>query len=229
MKFEVMGFLENTVRFLNRSLCFFPVLFYTSTSFSSLNFWSFITCISNYEYYISFRILSKKKKKKASISIVNDENSQDTPLALLNKSNDDDIPLSKIVKDSAPSKAQKKQNVLITSTNNNNTITDANIKNAPNLTGTAKTEGSPFPKIEAGPDKKAELSGTDSPKPNLKVETPLPENLAKELLEDVARLKQTAADKTKGKFFTPEVNKVLVRYVFKKQFFLRNKDTLDFH
>lgn len=133
--------------------------------------------------------------------------------------------MSKIVKDSAPSKAQKKQNilqeskaVLITSTNNN-TITDTNIKNTPNLTGTAKTEGAPSTKIEAGQDKKPEVSGTDSPKPNLKVETPLPENLAKELLEDVARLKQTATDKTKGKFFTPEVNKILVRYVSKKQFF----------
>ena len=106
---------------------------------------------------------------------------------------------------------------MITSTNNNNnnTITDTNIRNA----GTAKTEGNPSPKIEAGPDKKPELSGTDSPKPNLKVETPLPENLAKELLEDVARLKQTATDKTKGKFFTPEVNKILVRYVFKRHIF----------
>ena len=110
---------------------------------------------------------------------------------------------------------------MITSTNNNNnnTITDTNIRNAPNLAGTAKTEGNPSPKIEAGPDKKPELSGTDSPKPNLKVETPLPENLAKELLEDVTRLKQTATDKTKGKFFTPEVNKILVRYVFKRHIF----------
>lgn len=204
---------------------FFLFCFYSSTYFPSLNFWSFIIYVNTYKY-ISFRILNKKKKKKASVSIINDENSQDTPLALLNKSNDDDIPLSKIVKDSAPSKAQKKQNilheskaVLITSTNNNNIITDTNIRNAPNLTGTAKTEGAPSTKIEVGQDKKPEVSGTDSPKPNLKVETPLPENLAKELLEDVARLKQTATDKTKGKFFTPEVNKILVRYVFKKQFF----------
>lgn len=177
-----------------------------------------------------FRILAKKKRAPVFI----DESSQDIPLAQLNKSLEkekvaekdkqpgsshvaidtsfeDNIPLAKIAKSSPAVNSSSKAIVVdSTPTPKSNTIT----------VSTCFSKGSTSPLntvlVKSGsgssPLAVATKNGISEGEVKAKVETPLPEGLAKELLDDIETLKGFAVNYVKGKgFFTAEVNKVMLR------------------
>jgi len=151
------------------------------------------------------KILVKKKKKKP-LPII-DESSQD--VIHQDKSFDDDIPLAKIVKEQIDiplndNKASKDSQ--------DDDIPLAKISVTPSAKASAKL-------IVKTPTTKSPVQVTPTTSMNgvcsgekIKVETPLPEDLNKDLLDEINKLKKIAVDGVRGKFFTGEVNKIMLSF-----------------
>lgn len=169
------------------------------------------------------KILSKKNKKKNS-TIIDDSSQDGLPLAQLNKSYEDDVPLSKIRKSSNDEtiKTEKCSPVddnvplakIITTfaSSNANAILAGKPATSSTATGNVTPVLTPSTVCSTGTLNTPVESMKTTP---VKVESPLPEGLSDDLLNDINQLKQFSEVSVKGKFFNAEVNKVLLSFARK--------------
>lgn len=152
-----------------------------------------------------------KKKKKPTPVASSDKTPQklnasfedDVPLAAIAKESqhtpiEDDVPLSKIISSqqsvTTPKSEPETQQKAVTQSS-------VSAFNMPNSTPGTTTSII----IKTTP------ASTEGGKPAVvKVESPLPPGLAEDIMKDIVQLKVFAESCVKGKFFTPEVNSVLL-------------------
>ena len=157
-------------------------------------------CESNFLNQFLFyfkRILSKKKKKSTSSTSAQ-------PKTDKNKSFEDDLPLSALAcKSTTNSKTSSiKSNGDSKEINDDIPLAKIVVNTKP-ITGNSATSES---EATTDQDKKTKIESLAPPK----LPTPLPPSLSEEGKKLVDQLKACAESCIKGKFFTPEVNKILL-------------------
>eukprot|EP00111_Clytia_hemisphaerica_P000279 TCONS_00000713-protein len=138
------------------------------------------------------KILNKKKAKTSATSTTTSAVTKAPKDA--NKSFEDDLPLAKLASKSSSSSSSKDED------ENNDNVPLSKILDKQKSSTSESGEGNSKP-----------VPNKDVPQPP-KVPPPLPTNLSEEDRKLIEELKKLAEACIKGKFFTPEINQVLLRF-----------------